>query len=117
MSFKGFLCRERQVRAFATALLLVATITSSTLAQDRAGPIFENGQAQIVPAFEDTTLWIRQELWVEAEFDTDGDGRPDRLHVAVVRPGQTDTEGLKVPIIYESSPYFAGTSGDRTFAK
>ena len=33
--------------------------------------------------------------------------------VDVTRPRQTDTEGLKVPVIYESSPYFAGTSGDR----
>src|SRR6185503_8127964 len=28
---------------------------------------------------------------------------------------QTDTEGLKVPVVYESSPYFAGTSGPREF--
>ena len=28
---------------------------------------------------------------------------------------QTETEGLKVPVIYESSPYFAGTSGNRQF--
>jgi X-Pro dipeptidyl-peptidase len=33
----------------------------------------------------------------------------------VTRPKQTETEGLKVPVIYESSPYFAGTSGDRKF--
>ncbi|GAB5535550.1 MAG: Xaa-Pro dipeptidyl-peptidase [Rubricoccaceae bacterium] len=36
----------------------------------------------------------------------------DRVHAAVVRPAQTETEGLKVPVIYESSPYFAGTVGN-----
>ena len=41
-----------------------------------------------------------------------GDGRRDRSsssHAA----RQTETEGLKVPVIYESRPYYAGTSGDR----
>lgn len=77
---------------------------------NRAGPVFANGQAQVVPAFENPTDWIREELWVETEFDSDGDGEKDRVHVAVVRQGQTETEGLKVPVIYESSPYFAGTA-------
>ncbi|MCP4217438.1 MAG: Xaa-Pro dipeptidyl-peptidase, partial [bacterium] len=32
------------------------------------------------------------------------------------RPVQTDTEGLKLPVIYISSPYFAGTaSGDKQY--
>lgn len=34
------------------------------------------------------------------------------MHVAVVRPAQTETEGLRVPVVYESSPYYAGTAGD-----
>ncbi|HEX7089499.1 MAG TPA: Xaa-Pro dipeptidyl-peptidase [Longimicrobiales bacterium] len=80
-----------------------------------ARPVFRDGQAQIVPAFRDSSTWIREELWVETEFDSDGDGRRDRVHVAVVRPGQTETEGLKVPVIYESSPYYSGTSGARRF--
>lgn len=81
-------------------------------AQERgaAGPVFKDGQAQIVPAFQDSSQWIREELWVETEFDSDGDGEPDRMHVAVVRPWQTETEGLKVPVVYESSPYFSGTA-------
>ena len=73
-------------------------------------PVFENGEAQIVPGFEDPDDWIRHDLWVETEFDTDGDQKPDRMHVAVTRPRQTDTEGLKLPVVYETSPYFAGTA-------
>src|SRR5689334_828504 len=80
-----------------------------------AKPIFENGQAQVVPAFEDSSQWIKHHLWVETEFDSDGDRKHDRVHVDVVRQKQTETEGLKVPVVYESSPYFAGTSGDREF--
>lgn len=72
------------------------------------GPVFENGEAQIVPEFEDTDRWIRHDLWVETEFDTDGDGKLDRMHVAVTRPGQTEYQGLKLPVIYISSPYFDG---------
>lgn len=71
----------------------------------------ENGQAQVVSGFQDPDLWIRHDLWVEAEFDSDNDGKPDRMHVAVTRPRQTATEGLKVPVVYISSPYFAGTAG------
>ena len=100
--------RTRSLR-FATLPLLVA---APLMAQSTARPVFENGLAQVVPAFADSTRWIRQQLWVETSFDSDGDGRNDRVHVDVTRPGAT-AEGLKVPVIYESSPYFAGTSGPR----
>ncbi|MGH7577830.1 MAG: Xaa-Pro dipeptidyl-peptidase [Longimicrobiales bacterium] len=101
----------------AAALIALAGATAATAsAQDGrsgVGPIFVDGQAQIVPAFADSTEWIRQKLWVETEFDSDGDGENDRMHVAVVRPRQTETEALEVPVIYESSPYYSGTSGAR----
>ncbi|TAK16626.1 MAG: Xaa-Pro dipeptidyl-peptidase [Acidobacteria bacterium] len=80
-----------------------------------AKPVFVDGQAQIVPAFQDAGSWIRETLWVETEFDSDADGKRDRMFVDVTRPKQTDTEGLHVPVIYESSPYFSGTSGPREF--
>ena len=76
---------------------------------EKAGPIFKDGMAQIVPAFRDPSQWIRHDLFVETEFDTDDNGKMDRMHVSVVRPKQTDTEGLKVPAIYNTSPYFCGT--------
>jgi X-Pro dipeptidyl-peptidase len=70
-------------------------------------PIVVEGQTQVVPEFEDRDLWIRHDLWVETDFDSDGDGKPDRMHVDVTRPRQTEG-GLKLPVIYESSPYFGG---------
>jgi X-Pro dipeptidyl-peptidase len=72
-------------------------------------PRFADGQAQVVEAFADAKEWVRESLWVEAEFDTDGDGRRDRMHVDVTRPKQT-AEGLKVAVIYETSPYYAETA-------
>jgi X-Pro dipeptidyl-peptidase len=80
-----------------------------------AKPVFVDGQAQIVPEFQDAAQWVRQTLWVETEFDSDKDGGRDRVFTDVTRPRQTETEGLKVPVIYQASPYFAGTSGPRQF--
>ncbi|MEX2284189.1 MAG: Xaa-Pro dipeptidyl-peptidase, partial [Gemmatimonadota bacterium] len=95
-------------------MLSAATATAAS-AQQKTLPVFVDGQAQIVPGFADSTQWIRLVLWVQTEFDTDGDGKRDRVYVDVTRPRQTDTEGLKVPVVYETSPYFAGTSGPRQF--
>ena len=93
-----------------TLWIIVLTCCISINAQEKAAPVFKNGEAQIVEAFKDSKNWIRHDLWVETSFDTDGDGKLDRMHVAVTRPKQTETEGLKLPIVYESSPYYAGTA-------
>src|SRR5688572_5753064 len=100
-------------KSFRFMSLAAAVVASSIGAQQpKAGPVFQNGMAQIVPAFQDTAKWIRHDLWVETDFDSDRDGKKDRVHVDVTRPGQTDTEGLRVPVLYASSPYFAGVSPD-----
>ena len=104
-----------------TFLLIVAALAISTqnqtFAQDDSKvpsytlpiPLVVNGETQIIEAFNDKTTWVNHDLWVETEFDTDGDGKPDRMHVDVWRPAQTEDKKLKLPVIYESSPYFAGT--------
>ncbi|XZE42897.1 Xaa-Pro dipeptidyl-peptidase [Pirellulaceae bacterium SH467] len=87
----------------------LATLSAPAIplsAQQPALPRFENGEAQVVDAFAKD--WVQHDLWVEAPFDSDGDGKKDRMHVAVTRPAQTDSEKLKVPVIYQSSPYYAG---------
>jgi X-Pro dipeptidyl-peptidase len=101
-------------------LLMAAAVSSCSLhlfaqAQPATGPVdmsavpvFADGQAQIVPGFNVPAAYIKQGLWVETEFDSDKDGKKDRMHVDVTRPPQTDN-GLKLPVIYETSPYFAGT--------
>ena len=82
----------------------------------KAQPVFKDGEAQVVDAFKDSKKWIRHHLWVETEFDSDGDGRKDRMHVDVTRPEQTESQGLKVAVIYETSPFYCGTgTNDKEF--
>lgn len=93
-------------------VFILITILGSQALFAQVKPVFKDGEAQILPELEDPTEWIRHDLWVETTFDTDGDGKLDRMHVAVTRPRQTETEGLKLPVIYASSPYYAGTAED-----
>ena len=97
-----------------TACLMATVVTCSSLYAKadepvKAQPTIKDGEAQVVDAFKDSKKWIRHHLWVETEFDSDGDGKKDRMHVDVTRPEQTETEGLKVAVIYETSPYYCGT--------
>jgi X-Pro dipeptidyl-peptidase len=92
-------------------LLFIFTVSDAVAQSDQLTvPVIEDGQAQIIPEFLDPDNWIRHDLWVETEFDTDGDGKPDRMHVSVTRPAQTKDGNLKLPVIYETSPYYSGTA-------
>ncbi|HUF03180.1 MAG TPA: Xaa-Pro dipeptidyl-peptidase [Aridibacter sp.] len=93
------------------AILIAAVPAQSQQAASKAAPVFVDGEAQVVESFSDPKDWIIHDLWVETEFDSDGDGRLDRMHVSVTRPKQTETDGLKLPVVYESSPYYSGTAG------
>src|SRR3954449_10647893 len=74
-----------------------------------AVPTFVNGLAQNVFSASNAD-WISGDVWVESDFDCDGDGKLDRLHADYTVPKETATDGLKVPVIYEDSPYYAGTA-------
>ncbi|WKB80828.1 Xaa-Pro dipeptidyl-peptidase [Cellulophaga lytica] len=90
---------------------LLLSLTAIGIAQtEKTLPVFKDGEAQIVEGFSDSNNWIRHDLFVETTFDTDGDGKLDRMHVSVTRPKQTETEDLKLPVILCSSPYYAGTA-------
>lgn len=90
--------------------LIVTACCQSAWAQEAElpEPVFVNGEAQVVEAFAKQSEWIRHDLWVETEFDSDQNNKLDRMHVAVTRPAQTE-DGLKLPVVYETSPYYAGT--------
>ncbi|HMO13473.1 MAG TPA: Xaa-Pro dipeptidyl-peptidase [Pirellulaceae bacterium] len=112
--------RFSPVRICALGLAIVSIASFSAIAQtdaptqEKSVPIFKDGQAQPVPGFSKPSEWIRHDLFVETEFDSDGDGKLDRVHVYVVRPKQTDSEGLKLPAIYVTSPYFSGVGSTRS---
>ncbi|WP_299368506.1 Xaa-Pro dipeptidyl-peptidase [Winogradskyella sp.] len=98
--------------SFLIAALTFTLFSCAQNAKEKAVPVFKDGEAQIVEAFNNPGQWLRHDLWVETEFDTDGDGELDRMHVSVTRPKQTETEDLKLPVIYVTSPYFAGVAED-----
>jgi X-Pro dipeptidyl-peptidase len=105
----SFSLKSNSLLIFVLAYSMVSFGQNTT---EKAVPVFKDGEAQIIEAFSDAEKYLRHDLWVETEFDTDGDGEMDRMHVSVTRPEQTETEGLKLPIIYVTSPYFAGVAAD-----
>ncbi|GAA3103042.1 Xaa-Pro dipeptidyl-peptidase [Streptosporangium carneum] len=67
----------------------------------------ENEETQPVYSRADA---LTETVFVEvAGVDSDRDGSPDRVAVDIMRPKET-ASGLKVPVIMESSPYYAGTN-------
>ena len=63
----------------------------------------ENGMTKPIYSTDDAII---EELFVETTIDSDNDGERDRVSIKVMRP---NTEpGIKVPVIYEMSPYRAG---------
>ncbi|MGN9836686.1 Xaa-Pro dipeptidyl-peptidase [Nonomuraea sp. H19] len=90
--------------ALPLAALLVATMNAPATADTPAIKI-ENNATQPVFSRADA---VKQTVFVEAEgTDSDNDGKPDRVAVDILRPKETD-QGLKVPVIMEASPYYAG---------
>jgi len=76
-----------------------------------AVPTFAHGLAQAVFSTNPAD-WYSGEAWVQAPFDSDGDHRQDRIHVDFTAPGEVASNGLKVPVIFEDSPYYAGTADE-----
>ena len=48
---------------------------------ERLAAALADGQAQVVEGFKKPSDWIQHDLWVQTEFDSDGDGKVDRVHV------------------------------------
>jgi predicted acyl esterase len=98
---------RRHVAAAAAAAAIVAGVVVTPASG--AVPTFRNGLAQAVFSTNPAD-WHNGEVWVEASFDSDRDGRLDRIHADFSAPPEVLTEGLKVPVLFEDSPYYAGTA-------
>jgi predicted acyl esterase len=94
---------------FASMCAITATMAlgAPAVAAAQAVPTFRNGMAQDVFS-ADPADWVTGQVWVETGFDSDGDDAPDRVHVDFTLPEETRTTGLRVPVVYQDSPYFAG---------
>ncbi|MEE8808188.1 MAG: CocE/NonD family hydrolase [Lactimicrobium sp.] len=84
-------------------------------------PVFENGIAMPVFPFTDgrqsgytnaDSSILRFCVYVETDYDTDMDGRRDRVKALVQVPRAAMEGDYKAPVIYEARPYIAGTRAD-----
>jgi X-Pro dipeptidyl-peptidase len=101
---------SRRCAAIAIATLLA--LPSAAAAAQRPTPPpwlkIENGVTQ--PQF-DFAQAIEETVFVESELDSDRDGRKDRIRIRISRPGGEAAQGIKVPVIFEHSPYRSPTPG------
>ena len=66
-------------------------------------PFVRGGQT--VPTYSYAKA-IHQTVFVRAPFDSDHDGKRDRIAVDIVRPSEASAAHVKVPVIMDASPYF-----------
>ena len=101
--------RSRRGWVCGVVAALAAVVAPATAA---AGPpswlVVEDGVTQPVFSLDDA---IEETLYVETTVDSDQDGRRDRVRIHVSRPGETESEGIHVPVVFEHSPY-RGEFGD-----
>lgn len=64
---------------------------------------------RVTQAEYDYKTAIRETAYVESTVDGDSDGRLDRIAADIIRPAES-ANGLKVPVIMVTSPYFARTN-------
>src|SRR5215218_10832638 len=93
-------------RAVAAAAALVVAVVAPTAlgAESDSGPVVMGGVTQPVFGYADA---IRERVWVESTFDSDLDGVNDLIAMDIMRPRATETDGLKVPVIMDASPYYS----------
>ncbi len=85
-------------------------------------PVFDNGAAQPVFPFTDgkqgkaydasTSAIVRYCVYIETDYDMDGDGKRDLVKALVQVPRSAVLGNYKAATVYEARPYCAGTNGD-----
>ncbi len=89
--------------AAAAALTAIFAATPNALANPGGTSIVvQDGVTQPVFGYTDA---VRERLWVESTFDSDGDGIRDLIALDIMRPKATE-QGLKVPVVMDASPYY-----------
>ncbi|MEU3456318.1 Xaa-Pro dipeptidyl-peptidase [Micromonospora sp. NPDC006766] len=103
---------RRNARLWRTALAAVPVAAVAVLgaapqalAQQQAAPsiVVSDGVTQPVFGYADA---IRERVFVESTFDSDGDGLRDVISFDIIRPKATEN-GLKVPVVMDASPYYS----------
>ena len=97
--------RHAVVAAVAAVGIGIPIAGAGVPARAAGGPatiVVRDGATQ--PVF-DYDKAINEEIWVEVPLDSDGDGAPDRVHLDVTRPGETETAGLRSGALMIATPY------------
>ncbi|MEU3303855.1 Xaa-Pro dipeptidyl-peptidase [Streptomyces sp. NPDC006678] len=99
--------RVRTVRRWGTAALAAVLLTALPVPAAQAGtPALSVVGDRTQPVFSRAEA-IHQQVDIETEVDSDGDGRRDTVRMRILRPKETDAR-LRVATIVEASPYWAG---------
>ena len=87
------------------AFAAIALPAAPAAAGDPTPPPWLNVQDGVTqPTFSHANA-IEETVFVESEVDSDGDGARDRIRIRISRPGETESQGIKVPVVFEHSPY------------
>ncbi|MCL1976282.1 MAG: InlB B-repeat-containing protein [Firmicutes bacterium] len=90
---------------------------AAALAKRPMEPYFVHGLAQPIFYYGNSTYYdtsgegvVRFLVYVETDFDTDGDGKLDLVKVMVQLPRACIDQGMKVGTVYHAQPYNEGTN-------
>lgn len=109
-----------RIRAMPLAVLLLCCLAAVRAEEPADWFRIENGMAQPVVAYTDAqradytnegSAILRFAVYVETDFDTDLDGKPDLIKVVAQVPRAAAEGRCRVPAIYEARPYIAGVYG------
>jgi X-Pro dipeptidyl-peptidase len=76
-------------------------------APDAGPPPHVDSKTQSTQPAYDYANAIRESVYVDTKMDTDSDGSTDVVAVDIVRPRETDSAGLRIPVIMDASPYYS----------
>ena len=113
---------RRPIRLFLTSAIAVSAVTALIAAGPAAAAVHPVRSAttpaaptaaarpfvrggQTVPIYSYAKA-IHETVYVRAPFDSDHDGKPDRIAVDIIRPSEAAAAHVRVPVIMDASPYF-----------
>lgn len=98
----------------AAALLFAGTVVQPSgfwIRDGMAQPILQYTDARSLDYSNEGSDILRFVVYVETDYDTDLDGKPDLIKTLVQLPRPAAEGSFRVPAIYEARPYIAGTNG------
>ncbi len=101
----------------AVMVFFLLTLLAGTAYPEAVGIVIESGMAQPMACYTDAqgpdysnenSDLLRFVVYVETDYDTDLDGKPDLIKTMVQLPRAAVEGAYQAPVIYEARPYIAG---------